>query len=509
MTRRQQLQEVVRDAEARYRSLVEQLPAITYIAALDDVSTTLYISPQVEQLLGFTPDEWLADPDNWVNRLHAADREAVLAEFERCRRVGAPFATEYRLLARDGRVVWFHDRAAMVQPVGSEPGFLQGVMLDITERKVAEAALRAAEAKYRNIVEDAIEGIFQSTPDGHVLTANPALARLLGYTSPQELIDSISDAKTQIYAHPQDRETLADRLLHDGFVEGFECQVRRKNGSSIWILQNTRLVRDDNGDPLYFEGTVADISARKRAESEHARLEHERDQFFSSISHDLRTPLAAITASVGVILANEPRGTSPALHRLLVNIDESADDMARLVEDLLELTRLQARRIELYREQTDLRDIVLRAVREVEPLAQARGQRIEVQIPSAPLLGWVDSERLRRVLVNLIGNANKFGRDQGCIRVQLDEHPREAVFSVVDDGPGISAPDQPRIFERFYRVDSVAAATKGSGLGLPIARALVELHGGRISVESEPGRGATFRVLLPLGTVARGSEDIS
>src|SRR5205814_8269522 len=136
---------------------------------------------------------------------------------------------------------------------------------------------------------------------------------------------------------PEDRATIVRQLLEQGTVEAFECRVRRKDGQVIWILQNARAVFDDAGRPLYFEGTVEDITARKRVEDERVRLEHERDQFFSSISHDLRTPLAAITASIGVVLANEPPKTPPALHRLLVNIEESADDMAQLVEDLLVL----------------------------------------------------------------------------------------------------------------------------------------------------------------------------
>jgi PAS domain S-box-containing protein len=496
------------NVEARYRTLVEQLPAITYIAALDEFSTTLYVSPQIEPLLGFSPEEWLADRAMWVDRVHPEDRDAVLAEFARSKRSGQPFNAEYRLLARDGRSVWLHDRAVAVQPTDGGAGFLHGVMLDINERKRAEAALQAAEARYRNIVENAVEGIYQSTPDGRILTANPALARLLGYATPHDLVQTISDVATQIYANPDDRAALVARLLGEGTAEAVECQVRRKDGTLIWVLHNTRAVFDDNGKPLYFEGTVENITTRKAAEAERARLQRERDQFFSSVSHDLRTPLAAIATSVGVVLANEPPGLSPALHRLLVNIDEAADDMARLVEDLLQLTRLQAGRIELYCERNDLREVALRAVREIEPLAEARGQHIDVRLPPDPLHGWVDAERLGRVLLNLLGNANKYGRDQGAILVRLEEHPTEAVFSVVDDGPGISVLDQPHIFERFYRADSVSH-TKGSGLGLPIARALVELHGGRIWVESAPGLGATFRVALPLEATGRGSASVS
>ena len=492
-------EEARRAAESHFRMLVEQVPAITYIAALDDVGTTQYISPQVQRLLGFSAEEWLARPEMWLERMHPEDRDDVLRELERCRGSGEPFVTEYRLLDRDGRAVWFRDEAATLPSADGQPGFLQGVMLDISDRKRAEEALRVAEAKYRSIVENAIGGIYQSSPDGRVLTANPALARLLGYASPADMVSTVTDAATQIYTDPKDRAFMVRVLLEHGKLQGFECRVRRKDGRIIWILQNARAVFDESGHPLYFEGTVEDITARKRAEEEHARLERDRDHFFSSISHDLRTPLAAITASVGVVLANEPPHMPPALHRLLVNIEQSADDMARMVDDLLELTRLQSGRIELHREPTDLRDAVSRAVREIEPLAEARGQDVRVQVPRNPVQLAVDVERMRRVLLNLLANANKYGRDGGAILVRLEEHPREALLSVIDDGPGIAARDRARIFERFYRSESATASgTKGCGLGLPIARALVELHGGRMWVESKRGEGAAFHVALPL-----------
>lgn len=501
VTDRRRMEQALRGAEIRYRTLVERLPAVTHIAAIDDVGSTLYVSPQIESLLGYAPSAWTADPEFWIEHVHPEDREVVLSEFERSRRLEEPFVAEYRLLARGGRIVWIRDEATVVRPAGSEPAFFQGVMLDITDRKQAEEALRAAEAKYRDIVENAVEGIYQSTPAGRLLTANRALARLLGYSSPEELVAGTTDAGSQLYVDAQDRAALVCQVLEHGTAEAFECRMRRKDGRVIWVLHNARAVRENDGLPLYLEGTVEDITARKQAEAEHARLERERDVFFSSISHDLRTPLAAITASIGVVLANEPPGTSPALHRLLANIEAAADDMGRLVEDLLELTRLQAGRVELYQEATDLRDVAWRAVREIEPLAQARGQHVQVDLPSEAVTAFVDTQRLGRVLLNLLSNATKYGRERGTILLRLEGPTPQALISVTDDGAGIPEADAERIFERFYRGESEATRrAKGSGLGLPIARALVELHGGRIWAESTPGRGSTFRVALPLQT---------
>lgn len=246
---------------------------------------------------------------------------------------------------------------------------------------------------------------------------------------------------------------------------------------------------------------------RQRAEAERdalrRELERQKDRFFANISHDLRTPLAAIKASIGVVLANEPPNTPEPVHRMLVNIDHAADEMATLVADLLELTRLQAGRVQLRLGEFDLRERVRRVVETIEPLAAARGQRIEVSAPEAPCSVLADASRLERALTNLLANATKYGREGGRITLCLKRQAGAALIAVHDDGPGIPGAERERIFERFYRSDETGARRpQGSGLGLPIARALIELHGGRLWVESEPGEGSTFWIALPLSPAA-------
>jgi signal transduction histidine kinase len=239
---------------------------------------------------------------------------------------------------------------------------------------------------------------------------------------------------------------------------------------------------------------------RQRLEVARADLERQRDEFFSSVSHDLRTPVAAIKAAIGVVLANEPENMPTALHRLLGNIDLAADELTRLIEDLVEMARLQAGRIELWRSRVDLRDVVSRAVRSVEPLLAERGQVLSLQIPDQAVVCEVDAERLGRALRNLLANPQKYGRDGGRIWLSLEDRPTGVYISVRDDGPGIPAEDQEHIFDRFYRPSGSAGS--GTGLGLAIARGLVELHGGRLSVESSAGVGSTFFITLPKSSAA-------
>ena len=272
-----------------------------------------------------------------------------------------------------------------------------------------------------------------------------------------------------------DDEALAVRAVHEG-AQDYLVKGRVDGGI---ILRSMRYAIE-----------------RQRLEQARRELERQRDEFFSSVSHDLRMPVAAIKAAIGVVLANEPAGTSPALHRLLGNIDLAADELARLIDDLLEIARLQAGRVELWRSEVDVRDVVTRAARAVESLVQARGQQLELRLPREPVRASVDAERLGRVLRNLIGNAQKYGREHGRIAVAVEQRPGEVRLAVADDGQGIPAAEQERIFERFYRAGG-GNGQPGSGLGLPIARALVELHGGRLWVESAPRQGSTFYVSLP------------
>jgi signal transduction histidine kinase len=187
------------------------------------------------------------------------------------------------------------------------------------------------------------------------------------------------------------------------------------------------------------------------------------------------------------------------LHRLLTNIDREADRMTTLVNDLLVLTRLRAGRSALTLEPTDLRTIASRASDAIAPLVAGRGQRLQLSLPRRPLVGHVDPGRLERALLNLLANAQKYGYDNGLVQITLIHRGSHAVFSVADNGPGIPASDYDRIFERFYRAETEATRRhQGSGLGLPIARATAELHGGELRVEPTPGGGATFSLAIPL-----------
>jgi two-component system cell cycle sensor histidine kinase/response regulator CckA len=267
ITERRRAEDELRHTEAKYRALVEQLPAITYIAEFGPDGAWFFVSPQIHSLLGFTPAEWTADSKSWYNQLHPEDRDRTLAQEQQSRRTGEPLDSEYRMFTRDARVLWFRDRATVVRDASGGDPYMQGVMLDVTAHKEAELAQHAAEERFRSLFENAVEGIFQSTPDGRYLSVNPAHARMCGFSSPAEQIASVHDI-AQLYADPECRQEFKRIMAERGQVENFEYQVLRKDGTKVWVSENARAVPDSSGNILYYEGTAEDITERKRAEAE-------------------------------------------------------------------------------------------------------------------------------------------------------------------------------------------------------------------------------------------------
>ncbi len=378
----------------------------------------------------------------------------------------------------------------------------RALLLESEQAARAEAERLAAERDA--ILQQITDGVITADPTGRVTFANPAAIRLLGLEGSGTPLDSIltaaqvrnSDGQPFAPEHfPLERAARTGESDVDSVL-----RIQQPGGAEVVVQAGATPILSEDGRRIGAVITMHDLTSRYE-------LERQKDEFLSNVSHDLRTPVAAIKASIGVVLANEPSATPAPLHRMLANIDLASDEMARLVDDLLELTRLQAGRVQLWPSRVDLRGLALRAARSIEPLVHEREQRLELDLPTRQMNVVADGERIARVLLNLLSNAQKYGPVGGTIRLALESHPGEVIFSVSDEGPGIPPAEQERVFERFYRSETEATRFKvGSGLGLPIARALIELHGGRIWVESIPGHGATFKFALPTDPAHVGKD---
>jgi PAS domain S-box-containing protein len=495
-----------------YRTLVEQLPLAVYVFAVDDGFRPLYRSPQIEPMLGYSTDEWLRDPDLFPKLLHPEDRDRVMAEVERADAAGEPFAAEFRMVARDGRVVWVHDEHATIRDAAGRPTYVQGYMVDVTERKEAEEGLRSAEVHYRTLVEQLPLAVYIDALDevSSALYMSPQIESMLGYPVQQWLDDRELFAKL---LHPEDRERVLARVAETQETGEKFCEEYRliaKDGRVVWIRDEDVVITGRDGTPLHSQGYMLDISGRKRVEAELERLlDKERaqndelrtldklkDEFIALVSHELRTPLTSIRGYLELV--SDGGELSEEQEHFLGVVSRNAERLQSLVGDLLFVAQIEAGRLQLETSPVDLEQIAADAVESARPLADQKQIELTTEVHAVPRFEG-DRGRLGQLLDNFLSNAIKFTPEGGSVRVRLGLEDGNAVLEIADTGMGIPQAEQERLFERFFRTSNATAqAIQGTGLGLTISKAIAEAHGGRITFTSIEGKGTTFRIELPL-----------
>jgi PAS domain S-box-containing protein len=465
----------------------------------------LMVNPALAELLGFDSPAALMAAD--IPSLYAdpARREEFKRLVDRDGRV-RDFVIEGRRI--DGTRLWVSEAATVVRDAAGRPAYYVGTIVDITAQIDALHALEAAERDYREIFEHATVGIYRSSLDGRQLRANPALVRLNGYETEAEMLAAVNDIAAEWYVEPTRRDDFAALLARDDRVEDFVSEIYRHNTRErIWISETARLVRDRDGRPLYYEGTVQDITEQVRARQ--ALLETRREaeaasraksDFLANMSHELRTPLNAIIG-FSELMAQEVFGAlgSPRYHGYLGDVRSSALHLLQLLEDILDLSKVEAGKLELDERDCDLPALVGEAARMLAPLAEGRGIALDLRMPAVCPALRGDPRRLRQVALNLISNAVKYNREGGSVSAQVARAPDGGLLlSVADTGVGIAAEDQPRVFEPFTQINRQSRdRQEGTGLGLPLCRELVALHQGTLDLESVPGEGTTVTVHLP------------
>jgi PAS domain S-box-containing protein len=404
---------------------------------------------------------------------------------------------------------------------GPEDAQLLGFVAEQTaatiQRQRAEAARARAEANYRSIFENALEGLYLSSVDGRFLRVNPAFARMCGYITPAAMIAATNDIGRQVYAHPHRREDFFQLIQSSDTVTDFESEIMRADGSTLWVSESVRVVRDATGSIDHFEGVAVDITQRREA----ARVlqaakdaadtaSRSKSRFLASVSHELRTPLNGILGYTQILRRDTALGEKQRDGVRVIH--ESADHLLALINDILDLSKVEAGRLELHPIDFDLTSFAAGAERIFTPRAREKNLLLETAL-SADLPRFVhgDEQRLRQVIFNLLANAVKFTPSGGVVLSIQPVPPASATaparlrFSVSDTGPGIAAADLERIFEPFTQVGDSARSATGTGLGLAISRSLVEHLGGQLHVESRLGWGSRFWFDLALPAVRADS----
>ena len=501
ITERKVLEDAVRQAEERYRRLVEALPLAIYIDRLDELSSNLYTSPYIERMTGFTAEQWTTEDDFFVRVLHADDRERVLRAHERTRTTGEPLCVEYRLNAADGRIMWIRDEAVVVTDEGGGAHVLQGFLVDITERKAAEQALLNSEAElsrqkayYEELHQLSPVAIVTLDLEEQVTSWNPAARRLFGYSQDEavgrhlnELLFPTADLKEESRAvqRQADEEGLAHVI----------ARRARKDGVLVDVEILTVPLVVDGGRTGYLV-LYHDISELLRAREAAEAATQAKSAFLATMSHEIRTPMNAVIGMGGLLLDTE---LTEEQREFAEVIRTGGEALLRIIDDILDFSKIEAGKLELEEHAVDVRACAERALDLVAVAASGKdielGCLVDPDVPAA-IVG--DSTRLRQALGNLLSNAVKF-TDVGevVLVVTAPAHDgaerRRVRFSVRDTGIGIPAERMHRLFESFSQVDaSTTRRYGGTGLGLAISQRLAELMGGTLWLESVEGRGSTF-----------------
>jgi len=349
-----------------------------------------------------------------------------------------------------------------------------------------------------NLVENAGDVIISSDVENRILTWNRGAEAILGYGKKE-----ITGKHLSILLPPERSHELAEmraKVEISGTLRDIEVRGKRKDGEIIYLSFSVSPVRDVEGKIIGFLHVAKDITEKKRYERRLKELDKMKSDFVSNVSHELRTPLTAIKGSVDNMLDGLTGSLNEKQVRYLARIKSNTDRLSRLINDLLDLSRIESGRVEVRPTTFPLTALVEEVVDHLKGLSAEHLVRIEVPSLNRSVTVWADRDKVTQILMNLIGNAIKFTPEQGKVSVAIERNENEYVrISVADTGPGILPEERSKIFSKFYQIDSGnKQKPKGSGMGLAISKALVEMQGGKIWVESEIGRGSTFSFTLPL-----------
>ncbi|HYR59118.1 MAG TPA: PAS domain S-box protein, partial [Chthoniobacteraceae bacterium] len=496
VTLQRRAEDVLKRCNNQFRDLFDEAPVACH--EVDRNGRITRVNRTELALLGYSAEEMIGRPV-WD----------FIVEDDAARTIAAELASEaleesnQRTFRKKGggRIPALVRNKLVKDPAGRITG-VRSTLQDISALKRIEEDLREAEEKYRSIFENAIEGIFQSTQDGSYMSVNPALAEIFGYASADEMISSVTHIGRQLYVDPNRRQQFAAMIAEKGSVKDFESEVRRKDGSTIWVSERARAVRDIDGKLLYYEGTVEDSTARRDAEgairqARDAALESVRlkSEFLANMSHEIRTPMNGIIGMAGLLLDMQ---LSPKQRDFAQTISSSAESLLTIINDILDFSKVEAGMMNFEEINFDVTAVVEGSVELLATRAAAKNIELASLVSSnVPLNLRGDPGRLRQVLTNLVGNAVKFtAHGEVVVRAELVEETGEHAalrFRVSDSGIGIPAEVQGQLFQAFVQADgSTTRKFGGTGLGLAISKQLVQQMGGEIGIESEPGKGSTF-----------------
>lgn len=500
---REKLNNALIKAEKENRAVIDSVSDIIFETSTEGI--ILFLNETWQKITGFSSERSLGR--NIFDLLYMQDQAeqrnnfAMLVKGQK-----QAYRAFTRLRTADGNFRAVELAVSMMRQDENKDLRVVGTITDVEERRRAERALSEAEKKFRTIVENAASGIYQVTPEGHYLSANYSMAKILGYATPEEILRDVRNANTDIYVSPRDRE----RQLRDAMREGnvlTECQVRKKDESIIWVQESLRAVKDEEDQLLFFEGSMEDITQRKNAEEalREAKVQSDlanraKSEFLANMSHELRTPLNSIIG-FSEIIGSQASGTDkhPEFIEYAQNINESGKRLLQVINDILDVSRIEAGERQLNEGVIDLNKVITSAIDMMAPKIEANKTIVTNYVTDATprLLGEVHA--IKQMIINLLSNAIKFTPESGRVSIHVDmDDYGQMHLSITDTGIGLTDEEINKALSPFGQVNaSLSKSESGTGLGLTLVQSLMNLHGGSFEMFSQKGVGTTATLVFP------------
>lgn len=458
---------------------------------LDLTTNALRWSDEIFRIFEIDPARFGASYEAFIDTVHPDDRELVNTAYTQSLRDRSPYNIVHRLQMRDGRVKHVREHCETEFGADGRPLRSLGTVQDVTDQRLAQEALQRSEAFSRAISETAPDGIFAIDERGVIQSCNPAAERIFGFTRGEMIGRNVK----MLMPEPQ-------RSEHDGYLANYcaggpakvigigrEVTAQRKDGSLFPL--DLAVGEMQVGGRRYFTGIVRDITERKR-------MERIKDEFISIVSHELRTPLTSIRGALGLLAGNASHETPDQTQSLLQIALRNSEHLTHLINDLLDLQKIEAGKMDFDIRCQPIRPIVEAALEEALGLQQQYRVQFILTESLADARVQVDSARLAQVLANLLSNAAKFSPPDAPVELAVTRSDAGIQVSVRDHGPGVAEEFRDHTFEKFSQADASDSRQKGgTGLGLAICKSIIEQMEGAIGYDSMPGAGATFFFTLP------------
>lgn len=466
----------------------------------------LYWSEGIFQILGLDSQAVTPSEDIFWKSVHPDERFRLRTKIDALFDSPADeFYDEFQVCRDDDTCRWIASKGRVLRHPDGAPRRFVGVNIDITERKRIEEALGESERRFRELADAMPQMVWSARPDGFTDYYNERWYEFTGYSR-----ERYGDESFTPLLHPDDVARCLE-VWYASVRSGTEYVIEyrfwcRKTNTYRWFLTRALPIRGRDGRIERWFGTCTDVHDMKMAQealakSEDALREADRrkDEFLAMLAHELRNPMAPIQTGLDLLTLELPQP-----NQTVAIMREQFGHLVRLVDDLLDVSRIMRGRVELKKEPTELAGLVHRAVATVQPWIDSRRQKLVVTVPEQPIYSEVDSVRVLQVLTNLLNNASKYSDTKSQIEVSLTVGDNRAQFSVRDHGIGIEPEFLPHVFDLFSQASrSLDRAEGGLGIGLTLVKNLVQLHGGRVEARSEGAkRGSEFLVYLPLIAVA-------